>query len=158
MQAEVIIRQARSADIEAMAVLISFIFAMEEDFSVDQEKQRRGLEMLLAFPDRSCLLVAEAQQKIVGMCSAQLLVSTAEGGLKALVEDVVIAEAFRGQGIGRKMLAAVSKWAANKGVKRLDLLADRDNKNALAFYDRLGWKRTNLIALQIRCSENNPAT
>lgn len=158
MQAEVIIRQARPVDIEAMAVLISFIFAMEEDFSVDREKQRRGLEMLLAFPDRSCLLVAEAQQKIVGMCSAQLLVSTAEGGLKALVEDVVIDEAFRGQGIGRKMLAAVSKWAANKGVKRLDLLADRDNKNALAFYDRLGWKRTNLIALQTRCSENNTAT
>lgn len=150
MQEEVYVRQAQSADIEAMAALISFIFTLEEDFSVDMEKQRRGLEMLLRFPDRSCLFVAEAQQKIVGMCSAQLLVSTAEGGLKALVEDVVVAEEFRGQGIGRKMLATLSDWAVGKGVKRLDLLADRGNWTALDFYDRLGWNRTNLVALQKR--------
>ena len=138
MATDVVIRLARPEDIETMVKLVSLIFSVEEDFSIDVEKQQRGLEMFFAYPSGRCLLVAEFQGNVIGMCSVQLLVSTAEGGWKALVEDVVVAEHFRGLGIGKRMLSA----------KRMDLLADRCNTNALEFYDRLEWKKTNLIALQ----------
>jgi GNAT superfamily N-acetyltransferase len=93
-------------------------------------------------------LVAELEQKTIGMCTAQLLVSTAEGGLKAIVEDMVIAEGYRGRGLGRKLLTAVEQWALHQGAKRLDLVADRHNTPALQFYERMHWSGTDLIALQ----------
>lgn len=148
MQASVLIRPARPEDTDAMANLISLVFLMEEDFAVDVDKQRQGLKLFFESPAGRRLLVAEYRQQVVGMCSAQLLASTAAGGWKALVEDVVVAEAFRGKGIAKKMLASLEEWAGRHGVKRLDLLADRDNAKALAFYYRLQWKGTNLVALQ----------
>ena len=45
---------------------------------------------MLAQTDKSCVLVAEYNKKVVGMCTGQLLVSTAEGGFKVIVEDVVV--------------------------------------------------------------------
>ena len=150
MITDVVIRPAGPADIEAMVKLISLLFSVEEDFSIDLEKQQQGLEMFFAYPSGRCLLVAEFQGNVIGMCSAQLLVSTAEGGWKALVEDVVVAEHFRGLGIGKRMLSALEEWARGQSAKRMDLLADRCNTNALEFYDRLEWKKTNLIALQKR--------
>ena len=148
MATDVVIRLARPEDIETMVKLVSLIFSVEEDFSIDVEKQQRGLEMFFAYPSGRCLLVAEFQGNVIGMCSAQLLVSTAEGGWKGLVEDVVVAERFRGLGIGKRMLSALEEWAREQSAKRMDLLADRCNTNALEFYDRLEWKKTNLIALQ----------
>ncbi len=148
MTTGLVIRLAQPADIEAMAELISLLFTVEEDFSVDMDKQRSGLEMFLKYPTGRCLLVAEQGQKVIGMCSAQILISTAEGGWKALVEDVVVAEGFRGLGIGKKLLGALEEWAKLQGVTRMDLLADRNNAEGLEFYDRLQWRKTNLIALQ----------
>lgn len=148
MVANVVIRPARPEDIDSMVKLISLIFSVEEDFSVDVAKQRSGLEMFFAYPDGRCLLVAERQQQVIGMCSGQLLVSTAEGGWKLLIEDVVVAEEFRGFGMGKKLLNGLEEWALSQGVKRMDLLADSDNANGLQFYHTLKWKRTNLIGLQ----------
>jgi GNAT superfamily N-acetyltransferase len=145
---DLVIRPARLADINAMAGLLSLLFALEEDFSADREKQLAGLEMFFKHPEERYLIVAEHQQQVIGMCSAQLLISTAAGGWKALVEDVVVAERFRGQGIGKKLLDALAEWAERQGAIRMDLLADRKNSAALDFYDRLQWHSTNLIALQ----------
>lgn len=150
MHTEVTIRPARAGDIDRMTELILSLFSVEEDFTGDAAKQCRGLEMFLANPAGRCLIVAEHQHQVVGMCSAQLLVSTAEGGWKALVEDVVVAETLRGKGIGRKMLDALTDWAVGQGARRMDLLADRNNTGGLNFYERLQWHRTNLIAFQKR--------
>ena len=145
---DLVIRPARLEDIAAMAGLLSLLFAVEEDFSADRDKQRAGLEMFFKHPAGRYLIVAEHQQQVIGMCSAQLLISTAAGGWKALVEDVVVAEQFRGQGIGKKLLDALAGWAERQGVIRMDLLADRNNSTALDFYERLRWRSTSLIALQ----------
>ena len=78
-----------------LVALLRQLFAIEEDFRIDEERQRRGLAMLLDNP-QALILVAEAAGRVIGMCSGQLLVSTAEGGPALLVEDVVVAEGFRG--------------------------------------------------------------
>ena len=63
---------------------------------------------------------------------------------------MVVAKQLRGQGIGKRMLDELADWAGLQGASRKDLLADRDNIDGLKFYDRLNWRRTNLIALQKR--------
>jgi GNAT superfamily N-acetyltransferase len=99
-----------------------------------------------------CVQVAEAEGTVVGMGTAQLLISTAEGGLVALVEDIVVDTQWRGRGIGRMLVSALEQWASLHGATRLQLLADRTNFSALDFYDRIGWRPTRMICLRRRPS------
>ena len=95
-----------------------------------------------------CVQVAETEGRVVGMVTAQMLVSTAEGGLVALVEDMVVDRHCRGRGIGRLLMERIEKWARDRGASRLQLLADRTNFQALDFYDRIGWRPTGMICLR----------
>jgi GNAT superfamily N-acetyltransferase len=82
------------------------------------------------------------------MCSAQIVISTAEGGPSAWIEDLVVAPARRGEGVGRQLLDAVATWAARRGLTRLQLLADQYNQAGLDFYKHLDWQGTRLICLR----------
>lgn len=145
------IEPAREADIPALIELLAGLFALESDFSVDQVKQRRGLELLLVQPeDRAIVLVARsAKGKAVAMASAQLVISTAQGTSSAWVEDVVVQQSLRGQGIGRLLLLELLSWAQRQGATRAQLLADKSNTPALAFYRHAGWQPTRLMAWRI---------
>lgn len=147
---QIAIRAASSADIPAMVGLLEQLYALEQDFDFDAERQRRGLQMLLKDTDRARIWVAVHEDGVVGMVSCQTVVSTAEGGLSGWVEDLVVDAACRGRGIGRMLLAAVERWAGEQGLPRLQLLADLDNTPALEFYRRMGWTRTRLGTLRRR--------
>jgi GNAT superfamily N-acetyltransferase len=151
------LRPARPEDLEALVRLLAQLFALEQDFTPDEARQRRGLAMLLARPDSAAVLVAERGGRLVGMVTAQLVVSTAEGALSALVEDMVVDAPERGGGAGRRLLEAIEAWAARMGATRLQLLADRDNGPALGFYARLGWSPTKLVALRRGGAPPHPA-
>ncbi|MFZ3101936.1 MAG: GNAT family N-acetyltransferase [Desulfitobacteriaceae bacterium] len=130
-----------------MIKLLRILFSIETDFTFDGLTQQSGLETLLGDCTNRCIMVAELNQQIVGMCTAQLLVSTAEGGLIALIEDLVVEDSYRGQGIGKGLIFSIEDWAITRDAKRLELLADRNNTPALDFYKKLNWKSTQLICL-----------
>jgi len=142
------IRRAKHADIGGMIKLLRILFSIETDFAFNEETQQRGLEMMLDDCTNRCIMVAELNQQIVGMCTAQILVSTAEGGIVALVEDLVVEDACRGEGIGKELLLAIEGWAIARGASRLQLLADQNNTRALEFYKKMDWKVTELICLR----------
>jgi GNAT superfamily N-acetyltransferase len=141
------VRTAGEGDLPALVDLLRVLFAIEADFQLDPERQRRGLVAMLSDPERRVVLVAEADGAVVGMATGQLVISTAEGGAACVVEDVVVTAGWRGHGIGGWLIDQVAKWAAARGATRLQLVADRENQAALGFYDRHGWRRTRLVAL-----------
>ncbi|TGE32799.1 GNAT family N-acetyltransferase [Desulfosporosinus sp. Sb-LF] len=142
------IRRANYSDISSMTRLLKILFSIETNFKVDELAQQRGLEMMLCDDTNRCIMVAELNQQIVGMCTAQLLVSTAEGGIVALVEDLVVEDVYRGQGLGKNLLLSIEGWAIARGVRRLRLLADRNNTKALNFYKTMSWTETRMIGLR----------
>ncbi len=144
-----VIRPARTDDLDVLVELLGMLFGIEADFACDAARQRRGLAMLLVH-EGAVVLVAEAAGQVVGMCSGQLTISTAEGGFALLVEDVVVAQNWQGKGVGRALLAALEQWAADRNIGRLQLLADRNNGAALEFYRRLGWQGTELVCQRRR--------
>jgi GNAT superfamily N-acetyltransferase len=152
------VRVATHDDVEAMTGLLQALFAIETDFDFRPDKTRRGLEMLLARPEQGLALVVDDNGKVVGMGTLQLLVSTAEGGVVGLVEDIVIDESRRGRGLGRLLLQSLEQWAVARGASRLQLLADRHNRPALAFYAALGWSATELVALRRKLDTSAVAT
>ncbi|MCB2227917.1 MAG: GNAT family N-acetyltransferase [Desulfarculaceae bacterium] len=143
------IRPARAEDLLALSDLLGVLFSVEPDFAVDAARQTRGLEMLLASPTAR-LLAAEADGEVVGMVAGQLVVSTAEGAWSLWAEDLVVAPAWRGRGVGRGLMEAIAAWAAERGATRMQLLADRENQAGLKFHRGLGWENTRMICLRKR--------
>jgi GNAT superfamily N-acetyltransferase len=148
-----IIRAATEADLDAMVALVKLLFALEPDYPFNSEKVRQGLTLLLANDTAAAIWVAELSNHVIGMCSAQIVISTSEGGPVAWVEDVVVNPDLRGQGIGQRLLAAVSAWAIRRGLGRMQLLADNENAAALGFYQHLGWQTTRMRCLRLRPGE-----
>jgi len=145
---KIIIRQAIPEDIDALLALLKELFEIESDFSFNADRQRKGLALMLAGRESRCVLVAEKEGSVIGMVSVQTLISTAEGHPVGLVEDLVVHNGHRGEGIGQKLLAGAESWAVQQGLARLQLLADRDNQPALRFYEKNGWSKTRLLGLR----------
>ena len=142
-----VIRLAGPEDIPALVSLLRLLFSIEKDFVFNADKQERGLRLLLANA-QAAVFAAQQDGKVIGMCTGQLLISTAQGGLSALVEDVAVQTAQQGKGIGRQLVAAAEAWAVSQGASRMQLLADRNNAPALAFYHKTGLQRTAMICLR----------
>ena len=140
------IRKAKSGDLNDMTELLRILFSIEKDFSFNKEAHEKGLIMLIEEPaGRSVILVAEVDENVVGMVTAQTVISTATGGYSAWLEDLVVLPEYQGKGIGRSLLDHLLKWCREKGCLRIQLLADRDNGKALEFYKREGWSGSNMI-------------
>ncbi len=138
------IRPATPDDLPAMAELLHQLFAIESDFTPDFATQERGLGLLIDRPSATVFIAAE-EETVVGMCTIQIIVSTAMGMEVGVVEDVIVDVDHRGQGIGSALMRTVEQWAISRGLGRLQLRADKDNGSALCFYRQQGWKHTNLV-------------
>jgi GNAT superfamily N-acetyltransferase len=60
-------------------------------------------------------------------------VSTAEFGVSVI-------EGYRGLGIGRALIAACERWAADHGVERMILNVSAANEGAIRLYHELGYR------------------
>jgi GNAT superfamily N-acetyltransferase len=147
-------RPAIYEDIPTLCGLLEELFTLESDFQPDRHKQTQALQKLIdkfaTNPDTPpCVVwVAELDGQVIGMCSLQILLSTAEGGNVGLVEDVIIDVDYRGQGVGQQILHSLETWALEHGLSRLQLLADVHNTRAIEFYERQGWHQMQMLALR----------
>ena len=142
--------EANETDIADLVHLLSLLFNIEKDFNPDTSKQQKGLELLLKNNATATIQVAKNDTgKVIGMVSAQLVISTAEGAPSAWVEDMVVDATYRGYGIGKQLLQNALAWAKNKGATRAQLLVDTANTDALGYYQHLKWEATQLQARRV---------
>ncbi|MZP28334.1 GNAT family N-acetyltransferase [Heliobacterium undosum] len=142
---QISVQKATFADVPAMASLLDELFRLEKDFVPERDKQVRGLEMILAHPDRGRLLVLKEAEAVIGMANLLFSVSTAEGGPVIVLEDFIISGAARGKGYGRLLMEHIFIMAREEGFLRVTVLVDADNGPAHDFYRRLGYGRSNMI-------------
>ena len=141
---------AKLEDIPALVELLATLFSIEADFKPDVAKQIKGLRMLILSPETGVIKVARDNDGLaIGMVSAQLVISTAQGAPSAWVEDMIIDEKYRGIGLGKALLNDTLAWAKQKGASRAQLLVDIKNEPALGYYQHLGWETTQLQARKI---------
>ena len=60
-------------------------------------------------------------------------------GHRGWVYYVAVDPDWRGQGLGRAIMAAAEDWLRQAGIAKLQLLVRRDNAKASAFYETIGY-------------------
>jgi ribosomal protein S18 acetylase RimI-like enzyme len=82
-------------------------------------------------------VVAVAGDEVIGWCD--LRPKAAPTLRHSAVLGMGVVAAYRGQGIGRRMLAATLELAWARGIRRAELIVRSDNTPALALYRRFGF-------------------
>ncbi len=139
------IQNAQMQDVPALVQLLNDLFSIEQDFKPDEPRQTAGLSLIIQNPSHAIIKVARNKNgDVIGMVSAQLVISSSQGTNSAWIEDMVVNEQYRAQGIGKQLLSSVLEWAKEKGATRAQLLVDLDNEPAIAYYEHLGWQTSRM--------------
>jgi GNAT superfamily N-acetyltransferase len=141
---------ATREDLPQLVALLGVLFSQEAEFVPDDTKQTRALEKILADESVGRILVAREGGRVVAMASLIYGISTAEGGLAASFEDLVVLPGYRGKGVATALLQYVIAEAKKLGVLRLTLLTDKQNKRAQALYRKLGFVESSMKAMRMK--------
>ena len=135
------VTQADEALVEALRRLLP---------QLSPEAPLPGLEELaevVATPATALLVARDDGGAIVG--SLALLLERHTTGLDAVVHDVVVDEAARGQGVGEALTREAVRLAREAGARRVDLTSRPHRAAAHRLYERIGFHRheTNVYRL-----------
>ena len=86
-------------------------------------------------------LVATLQEAIVGTVMA------GDDGHRGWVYYLAVAADLRGTGLGRTLMARAEELLTARGCPKIQLMVRSDNADVVAFYDRLGYERSDVLVL-----------
>jgi GNAT superfamily N-acetyltransferase len=132
------VRPATPADVGDILRLIRALAAYEREPDAVRATEDT-LRATLFGPDAQVHAhVAEGEGGIVGIAVWFLNYSTWTGRPGLYLEDIVVDDAARGQGVGRALFGALAREAVARNCARLDWAVLDWNEPAMAFYRRLG--------------------
>ena len=86
------------------------------------------------------LIVGVQEDRIVGFCSLSLKNNFWKAGCIGNVDELVVDENHRGQGIGKKLINRIEEIAMSKQCKQIELDSAFHRKEAHHFYESIGYK------------------
>jgi GNAT superfamily N-acetyltransferase len=132
------VREATESDAVALAALSTQLGY--------PTKPTEAAERLGALGPASAVLVAEDNGAVLGwihVCGVQFFQSPPFAEVGGLVVD----EASRGRGVGKLLLEAGARWAAERGYRKLRVRSNVVREDAHRFYEREGFRRTKTQAV-----------
>jgi ribosomal protein S18 acetylase RimI-like enzyme len=144
---ELVVRRATESDLSG----VTSVFAEENCFHAQLLPERfqvvqpivsqEWYDRVMSDPNR-CLFVAELGDEIAGVMLLRLASSPDDPICKprsyVYVEEIAVAKARQGQGIGRRLMRQAEQWANDQGARELELDVWEANRGAIAFYEALG--------------------
>jgi len=143
------IEPATIEDMPQLVELLMALFSEEEDFRPDRTKQEHGLRLILEQPNRGRIFVLRTDYQVIGMVNLLFTISTAEGGLVILMEDVIVHPQHRRQGYGARLLDHAIEFAREKNFRRITLLTDKISAESQAFFAKHGFSHSSMIPMRL---------
>jgi len=143
------IDEATIEDVPQLSNLLQILFTQEADFIPDTSRQQKGLRLIIEQPEAGRIYCARLGNRVVGMVSLLLTISTAEGNRAAWLEDLVVHPDQRRRGIGGSLLRHAVDCAKQLGCSRITLLTDKTNHLAMQFYTRAGFTSSAMVPLRL---------
>jgi GNAT superfamily N-acetyltransferase len=128
------IRRAQRAD---AAAILELARPFATSFVVDEPAFHHAFAALLTAP-QAHLVVAEKAPHVVGYVLGFEHYTFYANGCVAWVEEIMVSDTSRRQGIGQRLMQEFEAWAAARGCKLVALATRR----AAAFYQALGYEES----------------
>ncbi len=110
------------------------------DLYVDMEHPYSKQEFEALVKDENVIsILAEEEQNVLGICVVKMRERSMMVDMStAYMDDLIVEDSCRRQGIAEELFCYAEKEAKEKGAKRLDLMVWSFNEDAIAFYKKMG--------------------
>ncbi len=139
-------RLARKGDLAQIVALLA-----DDPLGATRESDQGGLRAYeQAFTEidsdpNNMVFVAEDGGVVIGCLQVTFIANLSfEGGRRALIEAVRIADSHQGQGLGRDIMNYVINIAREKKCKIVQLTSNNQRTDAIRFYEQLGFQSTHV--------------
>ena len=127
--------------------LVGFCRALNEedpnftgDIHFDENAIQTALEELIANPSLGRAWIIYSDDTPIGYVVLTFGFSLESHGRDGILDEIYIAPAYRGQGIGTQVMRSVEAEARQLGLKKLYLEVERNNNRARSLYLKLGFE------------------
>ncbi len=135
------LREATADDLPAVLALYAQP-GLDDGDVLGVERAREVFAQFARYPSYRLFVACDAAGAVVGSYALLVMHNLAHRGTpSAIVEDVVVDQACRSQGIGRQMMEHARTLAREAGAYKLVLSSNQKRERAHAFYDALGFQR-----------------
>ena len=145
------IRTAQPGDVAALTILLRGLNWFErmanEPLDTTEAIVSSHLRQCLADSSHSIFIAENQSEGLVGYIAVHWLPYLFMAGPEGFISELFVREAARGDGVGRRLLEAVTQEARQRGCFRLSLLNGRHRESyQRKFYEKRGWKeRPNMV-------------
>ena len=134
------IREATEKDLPAIkALMVELIEAVDDTGGYDVDTALENCRILLKNAD-SHILVAEADRNVIGVVNLDIRRTILHSGLSGLIDEIVVAESYRGKGVGRKLIDAAVEKCRLSGCCEIEVSTEFTNTKARSFYKSCGFE------------------
>lgn len=144
---DVAIREARPADLEAIARLHAedALGGHGDAWTEETRPAYAAAFARLVTSEDHALYVAERAGEVVGTFQVSAIPClVGRGSTRVKVEAVQVRRDLRSAGIGAAMMAAAEDWARDRGAAFVELTSNAARTDAHRFYARLGYAQSHL--------------
>ncbi|MZQ82949.1 GNAT family N-acetyltransferase [Paenibacillus sp. 5J-6] len=147
---QVTVREAVIQDISQLKTLMLAYIVDFYQYRQPEDEKLNGLIHHLLEQKDGIQFVAETEEgKLVGFTTLYFTFSTLRASKVAVLNDLYVIEAERGQGAAAKLFAASKGYAARHGYANLTWTTAKDNLRAQAFYDKVGGDRSDWLTYSV---------
>jgi HAD superfamily hydrolase (TIGR01509 family) len=126
-------RQMAAKDLSAAQRLLSQL-----GYPLDAQEMRRRFDSVTQSHGH-ILMVAEQGGFIVALCHVYARPAL-DKPPEAVVQALIVDQGFRGKGVGKSMMSAAERWAADQGFASVALASHVDRLDAHAFYKGIDYQ------------------
>ncbi len=141
-----VIRQAIESDLAAVQKLSKELFESEQHrdplLNMQWTYQQEGEEHFKkrVSGEEGVCFVAEISGEVVGYTTGSVMRIVSWRPVRRVeMENLIVSDSYRGQGIGEKLAERLVEWAKEQGVERIMVSAYAANDGAIKFYKRNGF-------------------
>lgn len=133
-QAMISIRPMTVEDIRPSQELLSQL-----GYPLDSKELRRRYDSVVGADH--ILLVAQEGERVIALCHVYARPAL-DKPPEAVVQALVVDQAYRGRGLGRDMMTTAETWASVRGFTSVALYSSAMRSEAHAFYETIGYRIT----------------
>ena len=145
----ILARKVRMRDAQELIALSRQFDGDGPDIVDDVEVVRESIE----HNPTELVLVAEDDEKLVGFATLQLTDSFSYKRKTAELTGIYVEEASRRLGVASKLVENVMRTCEVNNVLELFLRVNKNNNNAIRFYEKSGLKQADHFEYRIKCYE-----